>query len=168
MPLGERPLIADKERKGDIMNKRDEDRLTTFLAVVIVFGVILFFGAILQASEEKECAKYGCDRTVSGSGSYCYVHDTYKSSSYKSYGSSYSTSSGSSTSKSSSGSSASSGTKKSSSSSSTKKSNSSSSWKSYDEGYDAIYEDDDYDWDRYWSDSDYADGVDDAMEDMDW
>lgn len=151
------------------MNKRDEDKLTSFLAVVIVLGVILFFGAILKASEEKECAKYGCDRTVSGSGSYCYVHDTYRSSSYRSSGSSYSSSTGSSSSKSSSGTSSSSSTKKSSSGSSTKKSSSSgSSWKSYDEGYDDVYEGDDYDWDRYWSDSDYADGVDDAMDDMDW
>lgn len=147
------------------MSKRDEDKFTSFLAVVIVLGVIFLIGAIGQATEEKECAKYGCNRTVSGSGSYCYVHDTYRSSSsYKS-----SSSSGSSSSKSTVGSSTSSSTKKNSSSSSTKKSSSSgSSWKSYDEGYDAIYEDDDYDWDRYWSDSDYADGVDDAMEDMDW
>lgn len=28
-------------------------------------------------------------------------------------------------------------------------------------------DDDDYDWDRYNSDSDYADGVDDAMDDLD-
>ena len=28
--------------------------------------------------------------------------------------------------------------------------------------------DDDYDWDRYRSDDDYAAGVDDAMEDEDW
>ena len=41
-------------------------------------------------------------------------------------------------------------------------------YNSYDEGYEDVYEDDDYDWDRYWSDSDYADGVDDAMEDADW
>ena len=39
---------------------------------------------------------------------------------------------------------------------------------SYDDGYNAIYEDDDYDWDRYQSDDDYAAGVDDAMEDEDW
>ena len=39
---------------------------------------------------------------------------------------------------------------------------------SYDDGYNAIYEDGDYDWDRYWSDDDYAAGVDDAMEDEDW
>ena len=30
------------------------------------------------------------------------------------------------------------------------------------------YEDDDYDWDHYWSDDGYAAGVDDAMEDEDW
>lgn len=152
------------------MNNRSEDKFTNFLAVVIVLGVILLIGAICQATEEKECIKYGCDRTVSGSGSYCYLHDTYRSSS--SYKSSYSSSSGRS-SKSSSGtstssSSASSSTKKTSSGGSSSKKSSSSSWSSYDEGYDAIYEDDDYDWDRYWSDSDYADGVDDAMEDMDW
>lgn len=153
------------------MSKREEDKFTSFLAVVIVLGVIFLIGAIGQATEEKECAKHGCDRTVSGSGSYCYIHDTYRSSSYISSDSNYASSSSSSSSlgKSSSGSSTSSSTKKSSSSSSTKKSSSSgSSWKSYDEGYDAIYEDDDYNWDRYWSDSDYADGVDDAMEDMDW
>lgn len=43
----------------------------------------------------------------------------------------------------------------------------SSGYKSYDEGYDSIYDDEDYDWDRYQSDSDYADGVDDAMEESD-
>ena len=32
----------------------------------------------------------------------------------------------------------------------------------------SVYEDDDYDWDRYQSDDDYAAGVDDAMEDEDW
>lgn len=38
---------------------------------------------------------------------------------------------------------------------------------SYDEGYADIYEDDDYDVDRYQSDEDYANGVDDAMDDDD-
>jgi len=37
----------------------------------------------------------------------------------------------------------------------------------YDEGYDSVYMDEDYDWDRYQKDDDYARGVDDAMEDMD-
>ena len=38
----------------------------------------------------------------------------------------------------------------------------------YDEGYEDIWLNDDYDWDRYYRDPDYADGIDDAMEDEDW
>ena len=45
-----------------------------------------------------------------------------------------------------------------------------STYDSYDDGYDDIYMDGDYDYDRYESDSDYADGVDDAMDEYgeDW
>lgn len=35
----------------------------------------------------------------------------------------------------------------------------------YDEGYNSVYEDEDYDLERYHNDSDYARGVDDAMDD---
>ena len=49
-------------------------------------------------------------------------------------------------------------------SSGTKKS---SSYKSYDDGYDDIYMDGDYDDERYKTDQDYADGVDDAMDEFD-
>lgn len=45
---------------------------------------------------------------------------------------------------------------------------SSNPYKSYDEGYEDVYYDEDYDWDRYWEDDEYADGVDDAMEDGGW
>ena len=57
----------------------------------------------------------------------------------------------------------SSGTKK---STTTKK----STYDSYDDGYDDIYMDGDYDYDRYDRDSDYADGVDEAMDEYgeDW
>ena len=58
--------------------------------------------------------------------------------------------------------------------SSTKKNNTGTSsskktnpYNSYDDGYDDIYMDGDYDYDRYYKDSDYADGVDDAMDDLD-
>lgn len=37
-------------------------------------------------------------------------------------------------------------------------------WVSFED----IEEDDDYDQDRYYSDDDYADGVDDAMDELDW
>lgn len=48
---------------------------------------------------------------------------------------------------------------------------SSNPYESYDKGYEDVYEDGDYDDDRYNSDSDYADGVDDAIdedEEGDW
>ena len=53
--------------------------------------------------------------------------------------------------------------KSSGSTSSTKKSN---PYASYDDGYDDIYMDGDYDDDRYSSDKDYADGVDDAIDEL--
>lgn len=53
---------------------------------------------------------------------------------------------------------------KSNSSSKGKSSSKSSPYKSYDEGYDAIYDDDDYDDERYKHDKDYANGVDDALD----
>lgn len=41
---------------------------------------------------------------------------------------------------------------------------------SYDEGYEDVYLNDDYDWDRYQENDDYAMGVDDALDDEgdDW
>lgn len=45
--------------------------------------------------------------------------------------------------------------------------NKSNPYASYDSGYDSIYDDGDYDWNRYQKDKDYADGVDDAMEELD-
>ncbi len=146
---------------------KNNDSFTSFLAAVIVIGGILLFASIFMG--EEECSKAGCTNDRASDSSYCYLHKSGRYSWSSSGGSSskYSSSGSSSASKSSSSSSTSSSTKKSTSGSSTK-SSSSSSWKSYDEGYDAVYEDDDYDWDRYWSDSDYADGVDDAMEDLDW
>ncbi len=46
-------------------------------------------------------------------------------------------------------------------------SNSKNSYKTYD-SYGDGYDDDDYDEDRYDSDPDYAAGVDDAMDELDW
>lgn len=144
--------------------------MAKIMMVLLVVGVFILLVAIGNSdNEEMErlCMKTGCGSERAAGSYYCYAHKTYYSSK-SSYSSSSGSSSGS-TSTSTSSSSTSSSTKNSSSGSSSKKSSSSgSSWKSYDEGYEAVYEDDDYDWDRYWSDSDYADGVDDAMDDMDW
>ena len=41
------------------------------------------------------------------------------------------------------------------------------SYDSYDDGYDDVYMDGDYDYDRYDRDPDYADGVDDALDEFD-
>ena len=75
------------------------------------------------------------------------------------------TGSSSSTSKSSSSGSTS---KSSTKSGSTKSSSKKKYYDSYDDGYDDIYMDGDYDYDRYNKDPDYADGVDDAMDEFDW
>ncbi|MDY3972108.1 MAG: hypothetical protein SOZ28_05310 [Clostridia bacterium] len=150
----------------------------SFGAGIIVFAVIIcilaLIGAIQEASTPK-CIKSGCNNERASGSSYCYLHKTYPKSNYSSSGKTKSGSSGSGyTSKSSgssSGGSSSSGSKNYSSKKSSSSSSSSSNRKyynSYDDGYEDIYENDDFDEDRYRTDSDYASGVDDAMEDVDW
>lgn len=108
---------------------------------LVIIGVLFVIGSIGEASEPK-CIKAGCDnKQASGSS-----HNN------KSTAGSNASSYNSSTKKSSTG------------TSSSKKSN---TYDSYDEGYDDIYMDGDYDYDRYDRDSDYADGVDDAMDEFD-
>ena len=141
---------------------------------LVVIGIFYFIGAVSEASEPK-CIKAGCDNKQARESSYCYLHKPYTGSSSSHSSSSYSGKSSSSSSSSSAGSSSNSSnsvnksatTNSSSYSSGTKKYN---SYDSYDEGYDDIYMDGDYDYDRYDNDSDYADGVDDAMEESgeDW
>ena len=118
--------------------------MSTGMAILCTLGILLFIGWLIDLGTPK-CIKSGCDNDAKEGSSYCYLHDnsTYRYKSSTSY----------------------SGSSKSSGSSSKKNQ---SSMDSYDDGYNAIYEDDDYDWDRYWSDDDYASGVDDAMEDEDW
>ena len=140
----------------------------------VIIGVLFVIGSIGEASEPK-CIKAGCDNKQASGSSYCYLHKPYTGSS-----SSYSNKSSSSTSKSSTSSSGSSSsynsksnsTNNSSYSSGTKKSTTTkkSTYDFYDDGYDDIYMDGDYDYDRYDRDSDYADGVDDAMDEYgeDW
>ena len=150
----------------------------------IICGVILLSG-LFSCDSEPECIEIGCDNEAASGSSYCYLHKTYSGgSSYKGYsnsstssykGGSSSSSSykgGSSSSTSYKGGSSSSSSYKSNSSSSSSKNNSYSNsynyYDSYDEGYEDVYENDDYDWDRYWEDDDYASGVDDAMDELGW
>ena len=125
----------------------------------VIIGVLFVIGSIGEASEPK-CIKAGCDNKQASGSSYCYLHKLYTGSSTSHSSSSYSNKSSSSTSKSSksnsgSGSSynnKSNSTNKSSYSSGTKK----STYDSYDDGYDDIYMDGDYDYDRYDRDRDYV------------
>lgn len=147
--------------------------LAVFLVVIGIFYII---GAISEASEPK-CIKSGCDNKQATNSSYCYLHKPYSGSSSSHSGSSYSNKSSSSSSSSSHNNKSTAGSNASSYNSSTKKrstgtssSKKSNTYDSYDDGYDDIYMDGDYDYDRYDRDSDYADGVDDAMDEFeeDW
>lgn len=134
--------------------------LAVFLVVIGIFYII---GAISEASEPK-CIKSGCDNKQATNSSYCYLHKPYSGSSSSHSNSSYFNKSSSSSSSSSHNNKLTAGSNASSYNSSTKKSN---TYDSYDDGYDDIYMDGDYDYDRYDRDSDYADGVDDAMDEFD-
>ena len=166
------------ERMVDVMKNN------TFSSFVIGFAVTLcvlgLISVVIDANTPK-CIKAGCNNERASGSSYCYIHKPYtysgttkSTSGSKSSGSASSAGSVNSTNKSASTTKSSgSSSKKSSSGSSTKKSSSSGSSKksynnSYDEGYEDVYDNDDYDWDRYRTDRDYANGVDDAMEDLDW
>ena len=144
--------------------------LAVFLVVIGIFYII---GAISEASEPK-CIKSGCDNKQATNSSYCYLHKPYSGSSSSHSGSSYSNKSSSSSSSSSHNNKSTAGSNASSYNSSTKKSSTGTSsskksktYDSYDDGYDDIYMDGDYDYNRYGRDSDYADGVDDAMDEFD-
>lgn len=156
----------------------------SILAALIVVGVLFFIVSIGDANEPK-CIKSGCDNNQSPGSSYCYLHKPYKRSSSTYGSSSYSKKTTESTTKSNSVnnsnySNKSNTTSKSYSNSTTKKKTYSNttnkgttkkkSYESYDDGYDDIDMDGDYDYDRYKYDSDYADGVDDAMDEFeeDW
>lgn len=118
--------------------------------------------SIISMFKEPKCAWGDCNRKPIEGERYCYLHD-YDFGSYKSsYKSNYSGGYNSSSSKTYSNDSSYSGN-----SYSTYKSYG-SSYDSYDAGYEDVYENDDYDWDRYCSDDDYAAGVDDAMDELDW
>lgn len=136
----------------------------------VVAGLIFFVGFLfvlgLIGTGDPECSMSGCDKDAKDGSSYCYLHAM----SYRSYGdpdcnrvyeNSQNNRQNSSSSSSSSSGSYSSG------SGSTSSSNKYSTYSSYDDGYDDVYEDGDYDWDRYYEDDDYATGVDDAMDDCD-
>lgn len=155
--------------------RNNSNEISTGAALLMTLGIMLVIGMIISAGEPK-CSMSRCDNDAKDGSRYCYLHDL----SYRTYGNpdynevyrnsqnrrNNSTTSSSSTSTQSntppgSGSRSSSGSQSSSS-------KNYSSYDSYDEGYEDVYENEDYDWERYYSDDDYASGVDDAMDELDW
>lgn len=130
------------------------------LIVLIMLCVLGLYAFVLDIITPK-CIASGCSDEPAEGSSYCSWHENY-------YRNKSKYSSSSSSKKSSSSKNSSSSNKSSNSSSSNKNKYPSYSNDSYDEGYDDVYENDDFDWDRYFSDDDYADGVDDAMDELGW
>ena len=131
---------------------------TKFFIVLAIIGMIFMIGRISDTSEPK-CIESGCDNKQTSNSSYCYLHKPYKRTSSGNYSRDSKSDTLSDPSYNSEFKNTTSG-----SSGSSKQYN---SYGSYDEGYDDIEMDGDYDYDRYDSDSDYADGVDDAMDEFD-
>lgn len=151
-------------------------KILIVICLIIGIGIVCEFGFNSYNPYETKCVEAGCNNDRVEGSIYCKEHKpsekdtteetTKETTTYSYHNSSSSSSYGGSSSYSSS-------TKKKSSSSTggyssySSGSSSSSPYKSYDEGYEAVYDDDDYDWDRYNSDSDYAEGVDDALDELD-
>lgn len=145
------------------------DNTSTIAAVCLIIGLLVIAGIIFS---EPKCCMSGCKEEVTEGSKYCYLHDL----SDRVYGTpdfdSLRKNNEQSKESESVGSNSSNDKNVYSSNTNNNKSTSSkktySTYDSYDEGYEDVYMDEDYDWDRYYSDDDYALGVDDAMEDMDW
>lgn len=131
----------------------------TVMLVLMVIGIFLLVGMICDESAKNKCILKGCDNKRAPGSSYCYLHKSYGKTSSGSYTKSSGTKS--------SGSSYSGSKPKTSGSTYSGSSKKSSYYDSYDDGYDDVYMDGDYDYDRYDRDPDYADGVDDALDEFD-
>ena len=147
----------------------NQDTKYAGLSVFIIVAVVLLI--VIAIPSEPKCSMSSCDNDAKDGSSYCYLHDL----SYRSYGnpdynevyenskknrnnnlSSSDYSNSNSTPNSTSTNRGTTGKK------------TYNSYNSYDEGYEQIYDNEDYDMDRYNNDSEYAAGVDDAMDDLDW
>lgn len=134
---------------------------------IVIALLITMMTVVGCGKQEPKCIWSGCDNNRAPGSAYCYLHEL--SEENRSNNSSYT---GTTQKKTTTSSSTSTDSKpktqpENKTSSGTKSNSGYKSLKSYDEGYEDVYENDDWDWDRYMEDDDYADGVDDALED-DW
>lgn len=152
----------NEETKGRGVEMDKKSAITLGIFITVILSVFLSYSIYKSV---KFCAFSGCEYEKQYGSEYCELHALsvkfYGTPDYEKYwkdhpiGGYKPISGGSSSSYVSSGSSGSSSSKK-----------HSSGYDSYDEGYNDVYEDDDYDWDRYFRDPDYADGVDDALDEL--
>ena len=124
--------------------------------------VVLFVMAVIMANSAPECKMPGCDNDAYEDSRYCFLHDlsyrTYGNPDYNAiYAENVKNRENTTTAT----------TEGATSAPSKKKPSFSFSSDSYDEGYDDVMEEGDYDWDRYFEDDDYASGVDDALDELD-
>ena len=150
--------------------QNDSNEVSTGAALLLTIGTMIVIGLIISAFRPK-CSMSGCDKNVSKGDKYCVLHEM----SYRSYGnpdynevyenSQKNRNNNLSSSNHSGSDNTSNGTSNNKSTTSKK---TYSSYDSYDEGYEDVYDNDDYDWERYYNDREYADGVDDAMDELDW
>ena len=147
----------------------NQDTKYAGLSVFIIVAVILLI--VIAIPSEPKCSMSSCDNDAKDGSSYCYLHEL----SYRSYGNPDYNEVYENSKKNRNNNSSSSdylGSNSTSNSTSTNRGTTSkktySSYDSYDEGYEDIYDNEDYDRDRYNNDSEYAAGVDDAMDDLDW
>ena len=138
-----------------------------FIKLLTVVLLIVSLTPISVSAKSYKCIASGCKNTCSGKSVYCYKHECSKSGCtskgiYNGYCSTHKAKTTTST------------TNKKKSYNTSKSSSKSKSYKktydSYDSGYEDVWLNDDYDWDRYCNDWDYALGVDDAMDEFgyDW
>lgn len=160
----------------EIKNKSIKERMISmkpqhWITISGVLGLLLILLVANGISPSKtikpRCANSGCDTIVKNWGEYCYWHKSNHKTDWST--NSASTSPKTRTYESSESSSGSDSSTE--NSSGTSSQNTSKRWKSddkyysYDEGYDDVDMDQDYDENRYANDSEYAEGVDDAIED---
>jgi hypothetical protein len=161
------------DREYNILQSKKEgcsmkDYYLKVLAVAGVIAVFLIF-AYCISENSRTCFETNCNNHPVSDSIYCSIHKQRKYYSSSSYSGNKSTSSSSSSRNKNSSSSSASRNKSSYSSSSSGSTKKKSKYSDpYSDGYDDIYLDDDYDSKRYSSDREYANGVDDAMEDLDW
>lgn len=147
------------------MNDDTIGKILAFLGYVWLFGIIIVAAG---SSKHTTCMHAGCDNEARSDSSFCFLHDGFSRHTYSSDSSN--TTSDESSSDSSYTDSSSAGSTSSSTSAKTYSSSAGSSdykdaCSAYSDGYDDIDMQQDYDENRYEKDSDYAQGVDDAMDD---